>query len=71
MMYMNDGIDMETVFGDGSAKQGGILGALMGAGTRLLTGESQARPHLAAIAPSQPHGQPDCLGRARHRAWRT
>ena len=40
MMYMEDGIDMETVFGDGSAKQGGVLGALMGAGKRLLTGES-------------------------------
>jgi uncharacterized protein (TIGR00266 family) len=40
MMYMEDGIDMETIFGDGSAKQGGVLGALMGAGKRLLTGES-------------------------------
>jgi uncharacterized protein (TIGR00266 family) len=40
MMYMEDGIEMETIFGDGSAKQGGVLGALMGAGKRLLTGES-------------------------------
>jgi uncharacterized protein (TIGR00266 family) len=41
MMYMQDGIAMETIFGDGSAKQGkGILGALAGAGKRLLTGES-------------------------------
>jgi uncharacterized protein (TIGR00266 family) len=40
MMYMEDGIDMETIFGDGSQQQGGILGALMGAGKRLLTGES-------------------------------
>jgi uncharacterized protein (TIGR00266 family) len=31
---------METVFGDGSPKQGGLLGALVGAGKRLLTGES-------------------------------
>jgi uncharacterized protein (AIM24 family) len=23
MMYMDDGIEMETIFGDGSAKQGG------------------------------------------------
>jgi uncharacterized protein (TIGR00266 family) len=41
MMYMDDGIEMETIFGDGSASQkSGIMGALMGAGKRLLTGES-------------------------------
>ena len=40
MMYMDDGIEMETIFGDGSAKQSGFLGALMGAGKRLITGES-------------------------------
>jgi len=40
MMYMDDGIDMETVFGDGSQQQTGFIGALMGAGKRLLVGES-------------------------------
>src|SRR5687768_7270266 len=40
MMYMDDGVEMETVFGDGSQQQTGIMGALMGAGKRLLTGES-------------------------------
>ena len=40
MMYMDDGVEMETIFGDGSQKQDGFLGALMGAGKRLLTGES-------------------------------
>ena len=40
MMYMQDGIEMETIFGDGSQAQSGFLGALMGAGKRLLTGES-------------------------------
>ena len=40
MMYMDDGIEMETIFGDGSQAQTGIMGALMGAGKRLLTGES-------------------------------
>jgi uncharacterized protein (TIGR00266 family) len=40
MMYMDDGIEMETVFGDGSQQQSGFLGALVGAGKRLLTGES-------------------------------
>src|SRR5918999_559448 len=40
MMYMDDGVEMETIFGDGSQQQSGFLGALMGAGKRLLTGES-------------------------------
>ena len=40
MMYMQDGIDMDTIFGDGSAQQSGLFGKLMGAGKRLLTGES-------------------------------
>lgn len=40
MMYMDPEIDMDTIFGDGSAQQSGILGKLMGAGKRLLTGES-------------------------------
>ena len=42
-MYMTPGIEMETVFGDGSGQQqgnGGIMGALLGAGKRILTGES-------------------------------
>ena len=39
MMYMQDGIQMDTVFGDG-AQQGGFFGKLLGAGKRLLTGES-------------------------------
>ncbi len=40
MMYMDAGIGMDTAFGDGSAAQGGILGKLLGAGKRLVTGES-------------------------------
>lgn len=41
MMYMDDGIQMETVFGDGSPAQGGgLMGMLVGAGKRLLVGES-------------------------------
>ncbi|RPD46065.1 MULTISPECIES: TIGR00266 family protein [Chitinophagaceae] len=39
-MMMDDGIQMETIFGDGSSQQKGFLGKLMGAGKRLLTGES-------------------------------
>jgi uncharacterized protein (TIGR00266 family) len=41
LMYMSQGVEMETIFGDGSgAQQGGIMGALLGAGKRILTGES-------------------------------
>jgi uncharacterized protein (TIGR00266 family) len=39
MMMMDDMISMETIFGDGSSSQG-IMGKLLGAGKRLLTGES-------------------------------
>ncbi len=41
MMYMTPGIQMETIFGDGSQDQRpGVMGALLGAGKRLVTGES-------------------------------
>jgi TIGR00266 family protein len=40
MMYMEDGIEMETIFGDGSSSGGGLMDKLLGAGKRLLTGES-------------------------------
>ena len=40
MMYMDDGIEMETVFGDASQQNSGFLGTLVSAGKRLITGES-------------------------------
>ncbi len=41
MMYLEDGIEMQTVFGDGSQQPAGdFVGALIGAGKRLLVGES-------------------------------
>lgn len=42
MMMMEDGIGMQTIFGDGSAQQqsSGFLGKLVSAGKRVLTGES-------------------------------
>jgi len=40
MMYMGDGIQMRTIFGDGSNQQGGFMDLLVGAGKRVLTGES-------------------------------
>jgi uncharacterized protein (TIGR00266 family) len=39
-MYMDDGIKMETIFGDGSKSGGGFFDKIIGAGKRLLTGES-------------------------------
>src|SRR5215467_7597857 len=61
MMFMDDGIQMETIFGDGSQQNSGFFGALMGAGKRLLTGESmfmtvfqnrsQGKKHVAFGAP--------------------
>jgi uncharacterized protein (TIGR00266 family) len=40
LMFMDAGIQMDTVFGDGSVQQGGLFGKLLGAGKRLVTGES-------------------------------
>src|SRR5262245_43748665 len=40
MMYIEDGIAMDTIFGDGSQQNQGFMGALLGAGKRLITGES-------------------------------
>jgi uncharacterized protein (TIGR00266 family) len=62
MMYKDSGVTMETVFGDGSsAAGGGFMGKLLGAGKRLLTGESlfmtvfthsgQGKAHVAFGAP--------------------
>jgi uncharacterized protein (TIGR00266 family) len=39
-MMMDEGIKMETIFGDGSQKDTGFLGKILGAGKRILTGES-------------------------------
>lgn len=40
MMYMSNGIKMETVFGDPSQQNQGFWGKMMSAGKRLMTGES-------------------------------
>ncbi|MBX2931889.1 MAG: TIGR00266 family protein [Chitinophagaceae bacterium] len=39
-MMMDDGIQMQTMFGDGSQQQGGLLNKLFSAGKRILVGES-------------------------------
>mgnify|MGYP001172847998 FL=1 len=39
-LMMDESIEMRTIFGDGSGNEGqGVLGKLMGAGKRILTGE--------------------------------
>ncbi|AQR66500.1 TIGR00266 family protein [Aquaspirillum sp. LM1] len=53
MMYMEDGISMDTLFGDGSEQQSGLMGKLFGAGKRLLTGESL----FTTVFVNQGHGK--------------
>jgi uncharacterized protein (TIGR00266 family) len=53
MMFMDAGIGMDTVFGDGSASQGGFFGKLLGAGKRLVTGESL----FTTVYTNQSHGK--------------
>lgn len=63
MMYMDSKIGMETIFGDGSTKSHGkgLMGKLMGAGKRVITGEGlfmtvftnneNGKAHVAFAAP--------------------
>jgi uncharacterized protein (TIGR00266 family) len=40
MVWKDSSVTMTTVFGDGRGAEGGFMGKLLGAGKRLLTGES-------------------------------
>jgi len=40
MMFMENSIQMETIFGDGSEEHSGVMSKIFGAGKRILTGES-------------------------------
>lgn len=61
MMMMDESIEMNTIFGDGTQKEGGLLGQLFSAGKRVLTGENlfmtaftntgSAKNHVAFSAP--------------------
>jgi uncharacterized protein (TIGR00266 family) len=61
LMFMDAAIGMDTVFGDGAKQSGGFFGKLLGAGKRLITGESlfttvytnhgQAKHRVAFAAP--------------------
>ena len=46
MNYMDDGITFEAKMGDGSKPEGGVLGKLLSAGKRVLTGESIFLTHF-------------------------
>lgn len=46
MMYMEESVSFETRMGDGSEANQGILGKLLSAGGRLLTGESLFLTHF-------------------------
>ncbi|WP_417761528.1 TIGR00266 family protein [Shewanella sp.] len=47
MTYMESGIQFEARMGDGSAVESGFFGTLMGAGKRMLTGESLFMTHFS------------------------
>jgi uncharacterized protein (TIGR00266 family) len=61
MMMMDDTIEMNTIFGDGSQQHDGLMGKLFSAGKRVLTGESlfmtaftnvgNTKKHVAFSAP--------------------
>ncbi len=46
MNYMEDGITFEAKMGDGSEAESGLMGKLLGAGKRVLTGESIFMTHF-------------------------
>jgi uncharacterized protein (TIGR00266 family) len=46
MVYMEDGISFETRMGDGSRPNQGMMGKLLEAGSRLITGESLFITHF-------------------------
>ena len=63
MMYIEDGVQMNTIFGDGSQQTQGFMGSLLSAGKRLITGESlfmtvfsnqSAQKRIAAFAAPYP-----------------
>jgi len=80
LMFMDAGISMDTVFGDGSAQEGGLFGKLLGAGKRLVTGESlfttvyttqaPGKQRVAFAAPSSAAKASSCRS-SKATAWRS
>ena len=46
MLFMEDGIQFQTMMGDGSVANQGLLDKLLSAGSRVLTGESLFLTHF-------------------------
>ena len=55
MLYMEEGIEFETKMGDGSTPNQGLLGKLISAGTRVLTGESFFITHFTNRGSGKKH----------------
>ncbi len=53
MNYMDEGIVFEAKMGDGSNPGAGVLGKLLGAGKRVLTGESIFMTHFTNAGPGK------------------
>jgi len=53
MVYMEEGITFDVKMGDGSSPAQGILGSLLSAGSRLITGESLFLTHFTNIGPGK------------------
>jgi uncharacterized protein (TIGR00266 family) len=49
MVYMEDGISFEVKMGDGSTPNQGLMGKLLSAGSRVLTGESLFITHFTNL----------------------
>lgn len=55
MTYMEEGISFEAKMGDGSEPEQGMFGKLLGAGKRMLTGESIFMTHFTNQGPGKQH----------------
>ncbi len=56
LMMMEEGIEMETIFGDGSGQEKkGLMGKIFSAGKRVLTGESLFMTAYTNVAPGKNH----------------
>lgn len=56
MLMMESGIQMQTIFGDGSGQDASsVVGKLFGAGKRLLTGESLFMTLFTNVGPGKQH----------------
>lgn len=55
MTYMEDGISYEAKMGDGSDPKQGMMGKLLGAGKRMISGESIFMTHFTSQMPGKRH----------------